>query len=439
MLPFALYIDGVAFNRNDTIVAFHTYFIFGGHRHVNFVVRKQEFCNCGCKSWCTFRPVFDVLRWSFAAMMAGVWPSHRHDGSAWEASDASRALRSGTSLGFKAQCLFVKGDWAELNQRWGFPSWHAAEHPCPFCHCDATSMTDLRQFSPFQCTRREKTLTEYLAACARCEICVDLSEDDIRLLRPSVKFDVKLKGRGLTRDAEKFGLRKRDRLEPTLQYPNIAALDTARPTVWWRGANETLARHRNPLICEESGVSLRSFGIDWLHALSQGVYPHITGRLVWELISLDAWRVHKTSKHLAEMSVVHLRSELFSWYDSEQKQGRRPSRIKALTVGMLGAQDNPFMGLQAAESNSFLEFAQEVLLPWYGHLLGDRRPDYSAAIDSAMVTLRICREYKRKMPGRVRQEFCDACSHHLRKLSKLGLNTRPKHHQLLELASRPRR
>eukprot|EP00969_Alexandrium_andersonii_P161263 7126254-Alexandrium_andersonii.AAC.1 len=62
------------------------------------------------------------MTWSFMLLFEGQWPSCRHDGSPWQASDSSRSSKTGP-LGFYACLLQLRGDWAWLKQVFGFPSW----------------------------------------------------------------------------------------------------------------------------------------------------------------------------------------------------------------------------------------------------------------------------------------------------------------------------
>ena len=280
-LPFALYLDAVQYTRRDSVLAFWVYWLLTGARHCIFVVRKHEMCSCGCRGWCTLYPVFAALAWSFAALLEGRHPLKRHDGSEWQASDVGRASCAGEKCR-RAVCLFIKGDWAELVQRWGFAAWNDQMFPCPFCDCTVDTMFRLQGFSPLGMPFPEASLEKYEEACRRCERWRVLTDADVRRVRPLLVFESKDKARGrcLREAVPELGLEKNDRLEPTLEFPDIGELSSGRPTLWWRSSLDGPARRRNPLLCKKAGASMRTFVVDWMHSLSLGVFPHLLGFLL---------------------------------------------------------------------------------------------------------------------------------------------------------------
>ena len=70
--PAALYMDGVAFQRQDGVLGIWLHLLFSKSRHLLSVVRRSELCSCGCKGWCTLQPILAALAWSLAAMCIGV-------------------------------------------------------------------------------------------------------------------------------------------------------------------------------------------------------------------------------------------------------------------------------------------------------------------------------------------------------------------------------
>ena len=113
--PFCLYVDGVQYSRRETVLGFWVHWLYSKQSHLLFVLRKSESCLCGCKSWCSLFPVWDALRWSLEALLAGVYPSHRHDGSEWlPQSDDARASFAGQRMPVRGLCIFSKG----IGQSW---------------------------------------------------------------------------------------------------------------------------------------------------------------------------------------------------------------------------------------------------------------------------------------------------------------------------------
>ena len=127
------------------------------------------------------------------------------------------------------------------------------------------------------------TDAEYDAACARCEIVVVINTDGqrralLRVLRYDKRPDG-ARGRALTQDLNDFHppLRENDRLEPGGALRQVGDLeDVGLPAqlIFWRSSNETIARHRCPLLCaEELGLTpTRALTVDALHTASLGIF-----------------------------------------------------------------------------------------------------------------------------------------------------------------------
>eukprot|EP00969_Alexandrium_andersonii_P247000 10916058-Alexandrium_andersonii.AAC.1 len=71
------------------------------------------------------------LKWSFRVMASGRHPTLGPDGREWAVDDPRRAL-GGSALKAKGACVFIKGDWMEFTERFGFPSHSSSMRPC-FC------------------------------------------------------------------------------------------------------------------------------------------------------------------------------------------------------------------------------------------------------------------------------------------------------------------
>ena len=87
--PAALYMDGVAFQRQDSVLGIWAHLLFSKKRHLLVVIRRSEMCTCGCRGWCTLQPVMTALAWSFRAMCSGTHPARRHDEQTWRPGDST--------------------------------------------------------------------------------------------------------------------------------------------------------------------------------------------------------------------------------------------------------------------------------------------------------------------------------------------------------------
>ena len=86
-IPIGMFIDGVPFLKKFSFIAWWTFNLITGVRHVAIILRKEAMCQCGCRGWCTLHRVFDYLRWSLDSGADGIYPEYRHDGSPWHPDD----------------------------------------------------------------------------------------------------------------------------------------------------------------------------------------------------------------------------------------------------------------------------------------------------------------------------------------------------------------
>ena len=97
-------------------------------------IRRRNLCRCGCRGWCSLWVLLQMTAWSIEALAKGVWPSCRHDGSAWRDSDSERASKAGQPVQLKAAVIYIKGDWAEYAHTFAFPAWSDGLRPCWACN-----------------------------------------------------------------------------------------------------------------------------------------------------------------------------------------------------------------------------------------------------------------------------------------------------------------
>ena len=122
VLPFVLYLDAVKYTRRDNILGLWCYLLISGERHLLFSMRKSEYCNCGCRGWCSLYPVLSALAWSCEAMGKGLHPAGRHDHMPWRAEDSQRENLADRPSGLRSLCLLVEGDWMEFAHSLGLPT-----------------------------------------------------------------------------------------------------------------------------------------------------------------------------------------------------------------------------------------------------------------------------------------------------------------------------
>lgn len=78
----------------------------------------------------TWEDVCAVIKWSLVCLATGVWPSSRHDGSAWDATDKCR--QTARPL-LRAALVEVRHDWKFASELFGFPAHNTKEGCCWRC------------------------------------------------------------------------------------------------------------------------------------------------------------------------------------------------------------------------------------------------------------------------------------------------------------------
>jgi hypothetical protein len=440
--PICLYVDAVAFDRQDSIVGVWGYFLLSKRRHLLSCVRKSEMCKCSCSGWCTMYPLLSSVAWSLRAMLAGVHPTRRHDGSEFGIGDEARAAVAGSPMGWKALTCLVKGDWAEMVHTFGLPQWNDTNAPCPMCHGSVEQLYGLDGFSPLSMPTPPKLHSDYVAACTQCEHHAVLNGDMLIRVRASLAYDNKSggsRGRALLADFPTLGLIHRDRLEPTLDHQDVGDIDDVvmgpLPVTFWRRSSETIVRRSNPLFGPGTGATIEHLGCDWLHVLSLGVFRFWLGSLFWALVEDDAWHINVPLSNRLQSSVNQLNDELGQWYRAEESCGRVHTRVPRLKPSMLGPKLVPELTTYGAQTNGILVFAKTVLAT-RGAALGDRLRLFQRGTDSLVGILELIREHKTTMQPAQIQRFCNLAADHITVSKALEVQMKPKHHMMLEMAVR---
>ena len=360
-LPYALYCDGAPYSKNDGFVVFTVCNLVTLKRHIVALLLKANLCQCGCRGWCSIWPLMCQLRWSFAALAKGENPAARHDNSKFGAKDKFRKLVAGVKWLWNACLLRIGGDWMEFASTFGFPAWNSI-CPCLFCGATRNNMYDVTNVMPNAVAWPEHTSDEYDKACRDCEIYVSIDKEQHVLIVANLQPDSRLHthGRTLQVDIPALLLRKKDRLEPCTSVPDTGTgfdnLSCFPATVlFWRASCETRARHRNPIIDPEIGISTDTFHPDSMHSLNLGVWQQYCMHLFWKLLLINAWAVRAPNLDTQRrLCILRLRQELFDWYKANPRPGA--SRLQNLTFKMLGTEAKKKLKTKAAETKELTRF-----------------------------------------------------------------------------------
>ena len=113
-----------------------------------------------------------------------------------------------------------------------------------------------------RCAHELKTPANYEAACTSCEVKVHISTAaDLNEIRLALVYDKRKagnRGRCLNINIERFNLRAKDRLEPTIPgLPDVGQFENLVPpcdVVFRRNSCEGITRHRSPVSTQMLGA-----------------------------------------------------------------------------------------------------------------------------------------------------------------------------------------
>ena len=434
--PLALYMDGVPFQRRESVLAFYIVNLLSPKRHLCVVIRKSQMCRCGCRGWCSLDPIMRFLKWSISAF-AGVLPRERHDGTAFTTrADAQRRSVAGGRC-IEGAFLYCKADWAEFAHTLGLPNWSSLEHPCFACSVERDQLGMLGEMSAEGPPFSAKTQRHYDEACEMCEFHVTITRRQHAVIMGLLEYDKRPHGnhgRALAAPGmPELGLLPGDRLEPTADLVDVASFDKLQnfpvTVLFWRHNNETMTLHRNPLF---EALPFDYLAVDVLHTLHLGVYKAFCASTLWFLLDCNPWGLHNVGG-CQELALNRLTMELQAWYGAARAAGEEVYEIGVLTVDMLGKRAKNTIATKGAETGSLLGFCRDIL----------RRPGLAPrarpllALGDALVDLQTaCRTFPRVLGNVHRQRLVD--------IAKLAMNLReaaevpltPKWHLMLHLVQR---
>lgn len=370
IIPLSLYLDGVPYASNDSVIGFWITNEVTRSRHCIGVLRKALVCRCGCRGWCTYYPIFAFIEWSMVACYHGRYPEGRHDLQPWAAADSVRQQEAGGELSYKACLIWLKADWSELQSTVGFPSWRDGFRPCFDCNATTEELYDEEELNVLEMPWRPNTDDDYYESCERCELVVSMDQAvHARIVREhSLEYDRRDHGnRGLCVLAPiqvgPIALQVGDRLEPSRNLMDVGKFFelVLFPIIltFWRPSRETVTRHRNPLFNRVIGITPhRCLTIDALHCLFLGVLLVWCREAVWSMFLAHIYGRFSTIGETIETAVLALSAELDRWY--KMRHGENPNgnitRISRVTPKMVGDQTDKKCKTKGAETWGFLRF-----------------------------------------------------------------------------------
>ena len=134
----------------------------------------------------------------------------------------------GLALSYPVAVLFQKGDEAELASPMGLPSWSSKSFPCRGCCVDAEGLSDFQHCSSEGLEWEALTDDDFELATQRCEHVAYLDRVAHKELEKALFTDKRpdgSRGSALAEDSPMLGLKKHDRLKPSMEVPDVYAFN----------------------------------------------------------------------------------------------------------------------------------------------------------------------------------------------------------------------
>ena len=132
-------------------------------------------CQCGCKGWCTYYPIYEAWRWSLQAGYDNRYPTVRPDLKQFiKGQDDARMKIAGKAIGMVMPLFQIRGDWPTAVDAMGMRSWSHNLHACPVCLCPKNELSELESHTIESSPYDEWTAERHNAETDRCCKAVNL-------------------------------------------------------------------------------------------------------------------------------------------------------------------------------------------------------------------------------------------------------------------------
>ena len=443
VLPVALYLDGVPYSQNDSVIGWWAVNLITGRRYLWGLLRKSKACRCGCRFWDSVFIFLQVAVWSLQALAEGCFPAVGHDGSPLQ---GHRAGLAGSRLACKAACIYVKGDWSEFCGTLGLPTWQDGIRPCYLCAAHGEDQFVVAGNREEALRWPMNTEEDYRNCCQRCLRRVRVkSVADRDAISRKLRYDKRQngnRGRCMTDGLDAFGLFAGDRLEPTARLPDVAGFDSATPPFsvdFWRTSEESATRRPNPLFLADVGISVaENVASDSLHAVYLGVMRVWARVAVWTCLLSGVFGGVGTAEENVATGILAFRSMLMSWYKTRHKErpGERLTRLADFNAKLIGTASSQVLKSKGAETYGLMKF----LLHLYGRFQGRLGDTWQRLLKAGLALERVVtiwQEHDWIIPPARRQEALDEYGKHVALMQPFNVYT-PKHHIVFHLVQASR-
>ena len=146
--------------------------------------------------------------------------------------------------------------------------------------------------------------------------------------------------------------------------------------MFWAVGEESLSRHRNPLLRKSLGVTALSLTVDTLHTVYLGIMNSFCMFVIWRCLLAHVWSTGSTLEEVVEKTVIVARSRLHAWH--RRRHVEKPREVLTVvhdfTKGMIGTRDDKKCKTKGHETWSLMLFLLDELsrypkVPDQGRLL----------------------------------------------------------------------
>ena len=345
----------------------------------------------------------------------------------------------------KRKCVVIqfRGDWPELCERHGFPTWTSGIRPCFCCSGFGELLYDGTQVGVDVVPWRVNTDADYETATSRCEIWTVITRLDHVNLVGIIAYDKRkdgAQGLALTRHYPALNLLQDDRLDPFPDFPDVGRFfeltDFPVRLVWWRSSRNTITTRRSPLFNERIGLTpTLVLCIDLLHTLFLGPMQRWGHKVVWLLLDSRLWgAVEKAAEERHRVSMLGLRVEIRRFFKEERSRRKTFTQTTGLTLKMFGASDAFKYRLKAMESFTMVRFLVQ-LLERHPGVVGE---EHGRAVESGKCLIQyveLLKSHGPKLPDYAHRRMVEIWGRYVALTEPWNINT-PKVHLMFELHHR---
>ena len=150
------------------------------------------------------------------------------------------------------------------------------------------------------------------------------------------------------------------RVEPSAYLPDVGAFFTLTtfpcPVMFWNPREDTLLRHRNPLLFGELGLSPFHCAVDTLHCLYLGLFNAFVALVLWSLVDKGRFAQGRSQEEVIGNVLTVIRTRIHAWCKRRHQLNRleRMTGVHEFTKNMLGERGGGKVKTKGAEAGGVL-------------------------------------------------------------------------------------